>query len=137
MKKYRMLLALLVAFVLAVPLTASADEKPETIVEKMAVKFTRGLANAATCVVELPKQTILSVQEMGGVGYVVGPLKGIGMTVYRGVLGAAEAAFFLVPQPGYYDPMTDPPYVWDGWEPKRQTSAELPAEESKEDTLPQ
>jgi hypothetical protein len=28
----------------------------------------------------------------------------------------------MVPQPGYYDPMIDPAYVWEGWEPKRDTT---------------
>lgn len=111
-----------------VPITAHADQQPEMIVEKMAVKLTRGVTNVATCIVELPKQSVLTVREMGGAGYIVGPLKGIGMTLYRGVIGIAEAAFFLVPQPGYYDPMIDPPYVWDGWEPKRETSPSLPEE---------
>ena len=78
------------------------------IAEKMAVKFTRGIANTATCIVELPKQTMLTVRDMGGVGYVVGPAKGVIMTLYRGIIGMTEALFFLVPQPGYYDPMIEP-----------------------------
>jgi len=119
MKKHQMLPALLLVLLLTAPLAAFADQQPEMIAEKMAVKFTRGVANTFTCIVELPKQSILTVQEMGAPGYVVGPLKGLGMTLYRGLIGLAEAVFFLVPQPGYYDPMIDPPYVWQGWEPKR------------------
>jgi len=65
---------------------------------------------------------------MGPVGYVVGPLKGVGMTLYRGFIGMAETVFFLVPQPGYYDPMIDPAYVWEGWEPKRDTTQAVPEE---------
>ena len=114
--------------VFALPVAARADQQPEMIVEKMAVKLTRGVTNAVTSIVELPKQSILTVREMGGAGYVVGPLKGIGMTLYRGFIGMTEAVFFLVPQPGYYDPMIDPPYVWEGWEPKRETSVVLPEE---------
>ena len=131
--KRTQLLSTMLLFALAVsalPVTARADQQPEMIVEKMAVKLTRGVTNAATCVVELPKQSILTVRELGAAGYVVGPLKGIGMTLYRGFIGVTEAVFFLVPQPGYYDPMIDPPYVWEGWEPKRDISAVLP-EESK------
>ena len=130
MKTRHMLAALLFACLLALPLAAFAEQQPEMIAEKMAVKFTRGVANTVTSVVELPKQTILTVREMGAPGYLVGPLKGIGMTLYRAFIGAAEATFFLVPQPGYYDPMIDPPYVWQGWEPKRDTSVPL-AEEKK------
>lgn len=131
MKKLRLLAALLFVFLLAAPFVAFADQQPEMIVEKMAVKFTRGVANVATSVIELPKQTVLTVRDMGGAGYVIGPLKGMGMTLYRAVIGAAEAVFFLVPQPGYYDPMIDPPYVWQGWEPKRDTSSLLPEEKKQ------
>jgi putative exosortase-associated protein (TIGR04073 family) len=129
MKKHQLLPALLLALMLAAPLAAFADQQPEMIAEKMAVKFTRGVTNAFTSIVELPKQSILTVREMGAPGYVVGPLKGIGMTLYRGFIGMAEAVFFLVPQPGYYDPMIDPPYVWQGWEPKRDTSAPVQEEQ--------
>ncbi len=107
---------------------ARADQQPEMIAEKMAVKLTRGATNVATCVVELPKQTVLTVREMGAAGYLVGPIKGVGMTLYRGFIGLTEMVFFLVPQPGYYDPMIDPAYVWRGWAPKRDTSPLLPEE---------
>ena len=123
-------LLLLVVVVCALPVAARADQQPEMIVEKMAVKLTRGVTNAVTSIAELPKQSVLTVRELGGAGYIVGPLKGVGMTLYRGFIGMTEAVFFLVPQPGYYDPMIDPPYVWEGWEPKRETSAPL-AEEPK------
>lgn len=99
-----------------------AEQEPEVIVEKMAVKFARGVANTFTCVAEIPKQTIITSRDMGSTGYIIGPLKGIGMTLYRGVIGLTEAVFFAVPQPGYYDPMITPPYVWEGWDPKRETS---------------
>lgn len=122
MKKTLLFAALLFAFVLTVPGAVLAEQQPEVIAEKMAIKLTRGLANAFTSIVELPKQTILTVRDMGPVGYVVGPLKGVGMTLYRGFIGMAETVFFLVPQPGYYDPMIDPAYVWEGWEPKRDTT---------------
>ena len=130
MKQQSLFLTLLVMIALAAPISAFADEQPEMIAGKMAMKFTRGMANSVTGIVELPKQTILTVREMGGVGYVVGPLKGIGMTVYRTLIGAGEMVFFLVPQPGYYDPMIDPAYVWEGWETKRETTLLL-TEETK------
>jgi putative exosortase-associated protein (TIGR04073 family) len=122
MKKVLLIVAFLSAFVALAPGLATADQQPEMIAEKMAIKFTRGVTNAVTSIVELPKQTILTGRDMGPVGYVIGPLKGVGMTVYRGVIGVVEAVFCMVPQPGYYDPMMDPEYVWQGWEPKRDTS---------------
>ena len=120
MKKTLLLSALLFTFVFTG--AALAEQQPEMIAEKMAIKLTRGVANTFTSIVELPKQTVLTVRDMGPAGYVVGPLKGIGMTLYRGFIGVAETVFFLVPQPGYYDPMIDPTYVWEGWEPKRDTT---------------
>lgn len=112
---------LLLTGIFLLPAASRAEQQPEIIVEKMTVKLLRGLTNCVTSVAEIPKQTVISVRDMGGVGYVAGPLKGIGMTVYRAFIGATETAFFLVPQPGYYDPMIDPPYVWEGWGPKRGT----------------
>jgi putative exosortase-associated protein (TIGR04073 family) len=123
MKTNLLLPVVLLAVVLTVPVLVRADQQPEMIAEKMAVKFTRGIANTATCIVEIPKQSMLTVRDMGGVGYVVGPAKGVIMTLYRGIIGMTEALFFLVPQPGYYDPMMEPSYVWEGWEPKRDMSA--------------
>ncbi|HXE95124.1 MAG TPA: exosortase system-associated protein, TIGR04073 family [Dongiaceae bacterium] len=122
MKKVMLLSAFLCAFVVMGPGKATADQQPEMIAEKMAVKFTRGITNTVTGFVELPKQTILTVRDMGPVGIIIGPLKGAGMTVYRSVVGVAETLFCMVPQPGYYDPMIDPAYVWQGWEPKRDTT---------------
>ena len=128
MKKRQLLSALLLAILLAFPLSAFADQQPDMIVGKMAVKLTRGVTNTFTCIAELPKQSILTVREMGTPGYVIGPLKGIGMTLYRGFIGMTETIFFLVPQPGYYDPMLEPTYVWQGWEPKRETTSMIQEE---------
>ncbi|MDD5286434.1 MAG: exosortase system-associated protein, TIGR04073 family [Desulfuromonadaceae bacterium] len=128
MKMFLLISALFVASVVIPPSPVRAEQKPEMIAEKMAVKFTRGIANTLTSILEFPKQIVLTTREMGGAGLLVGPLKGAGMTVYRGIVGVAEAVFFMVPQPGYYDPMIDPPYVWQGWEPKGDTSKAISGE---------
>lgn len=123
MKRTALVPLLLLAVLIMMPLAAYAEQQPEMIVEKMAVKLSRGVANTFTGIAELPKQTVLTGREMGALGYVVvGPLKGLGMTFYRTFIGLTETIFFLVPQPGYYDPMIAPTYVWEGWEPKRDTS---------------
>jgi len=122
MKKVLLITAFLSVFVVLRPGLATADQQPEVIVEKMAIKLTRGVTNVVTSIVELPKQTILTGRDMGAVGYVIGPIKGVGMTVYRGVIGVVETVFCMVPQPGYYDPMIDPEFVWQGWDPKRDTT---------------
>lgn len=129
MKKVLLLSAFLCAFAVLAPGLATADQQPEMIAEKMAIKFTRGITNAVTSVIELPKQTILTGRDMGAVGYIIiGPIKGVGMTFYRGMIGVAETLFCMVPQPGYYDPMMDPEYVWQGWDPKRNTSRAIAEE---------
>lgn len=128
MKKIALLSVVLFAFVVMGPSMASADQQPEMIAEKMAIKLTRGIANAVTSIVELPKQTIITGRDMGAVGYIIGPIKGVGMTFYRGVIGVAETLFCMVPQPGYYDPMMDPEFVWQGWEPKRDTTKAITEE---------
>ena len=115
-------------FTVSAPHTVVADQQPEMIAEKMAIKFTRGVANTFTSLAELPKQTYLTSRDMGTVGYVIGPIKGVGMTLYRGFIGITEALFCMVPQPGYYDSMIDPPYVWQGWEPKRDTTKSITEE---------
>ena len=97
------------------PASAQESQPPEAIIEKMSFKFVRGITNILTCVGEIPKQTMNTIHDRGSVGYVIGPLKGVGMTIYRGVMGVVETAFFMVPQPGYYDPMVEPEFVWHGW----------------------
>ena len=82
----------------------------------MSYKFARGFTNAVTCIVEFPKQTYLTSRDRGAVGFAIGPLKGIGMTALQGFPGVTETVLFLVPQPGYYDPMINPDFVWKGWE---------------------
>jgi len=130
MKKRQIFSALFIVFMLVIPMTAFAEQQADMIAEKMAVKLTRGVTNTFTSIVEIPKQSILTIRDMGAPGYIVGPLKGVVMTFYRGVIGITETLFFAVPQPGYYDSMIDPPYVWQGWENKRDTTQAV-VEETK------
>jgi putative exosortase-associated protein (TIGR04073 family) len=117
--KMTLLSLLLLLTVFGATCHALEDQQPEAVTEKMAFKLVRGVANVATSVVEIPKQSYLMVRDRGSVGYLVGPLKGMGMAFYRLFAGVTETVFFAVPQPGYYDSMIDPEYVWQGWEEKR------------------
>jgi len=102
MKRTAFVPLLLLAVLLVMPLSSSAEQLPESIAEKMAIKFSRGVANTFTGIAEIPKQTILTGREMGTVGYIViGPLKGIGMSFYRTLIGMTETISFPIPQPGY------------------------------------
>jgi putative exosortase-associated protein (TIGR04073 family) len=120
--KRSLLATLLFVVMLMAPLAVFAEQPPEMIFEKIELKFARGLGNMITSPLEFPKQIIKTGEEMGPVGYLlIGPLKGIGMTLYRGFIGAVETTFCGVPQPGYYDPMMEPAYVWEGWESKHDS----------------
>lgn len=123
MKTLFLAVAIMIATSVSMPASASEMPKPESIAEKMSFKLVRGTTNFFTSIVELPKQTILTSRNHGTVGYVVGPIKGVGMTFYRAFIGLTEAVFFMVPQPGYYDPMIEPEFVWQGWDDQR---GELP-----------
>jgi putative exosortase-associated protein (TIGR04073 family) len=112
-------LTLLIVVGCIFPAFAQETQRPDVIVEKMSFKLARGFTNAATCIVEVPKQIYLTGRDRGAVGYAIGPLKGIGMTLYRAFAGVTETVLFLVPQPGYYDSMIDPDFVWKGWEDNR------------------
>ncbi len=118
MRTFLMLL-LLAALCAAPPAFAQETQRNDVIIEKMSFKLVRGITNAVTCIVELPKQIYLSARDRGAVGYAIGPVKGVGMTIYRAISGVSETAFFMVPQPGYYDSMIDPDFVWKGWEETR------------------
>lgn len=119
MKTLFLTVATFVALMIAVPAFATEVPKPESIAEKMSFKLVRGTTNIFTSIVEFPKQTIITGRNHGAIGYVVGPIKGVAMTLYRGFIGLTETVFFMVPQPGYYDPMMDPEFVWQGWSDNR------------------
>ena len=86
---------------------------PQEVVSGMANKATRGVANLATGWLELPKQVYVTTKEDGWMrGVLVGPLKGIGMTIVRTLSGAVETVTFIIPYPGFYDPFFDPEFVW-------------------------
>ena len=113
------LLSLLLLMLCATTCFALEGQQPEAVAEKMAFKLVRGVANVTTSIVEIPKQSYLMVRDRGKIGYLVGPLKGMGMAFYRLFAGVTETVFFAVPQPGYYDSMIYPEYVWQGWQEKR------------------
>lgn len=119
MKTLFLAVAILIALATAVPSFATEMPKPESIAEKMSFKLVRGTTNFFTSIVEIPKQTILTGRNHGPIGYVVGPIKGVGMALYRGLIGLTETVFFMVPQPGYYDPMMEPEFVWQDWDDQR------------------
>lgn len=90
------------------------DASPQQIVDGIANKIVRGVANIGTGWLEFPKQIYLTYKEEGVVkGMTVGPIKGVGMTLIRTVAGAGEVLTFFVAYPGFFDPYFDPTYVWE------------------------
>ena len=89
------------------------ESSAQEVVGGMAGKASRGVANLATGWLELPKQIYVTTAQDGAAqGILLGPLKGIGMTLVRTLAGVGELVTFFVPFPGFYDPYLDPPYVW-------------------------
>lgn len=89
------------------------NASPQEIVDGMATKGVRGAANIVTGWVELPKQIYVTAEKDGWLrGAVIGPLKGIGMTVVRTASGVGELLTFFVAYPGFYDPWIEPRFVW-------------------------
>lgn len=89
------------------------NASPQDIVDGMATKGVRGAANIVTGWVEIPKQIYVTGTDTGWLrGVIIGPLKGIGMTVVRTVSGAGELLTFFIAYPGFYDPWIEPRFVW-------------------------
>lgn len=99
--------------------SAQADSRnvdtspPQVVVDGMANKLVRGVANIGTGWLEFPKQIYLTFKDEGvAKGVTVGPIKGVGMTLVRTLAGVGETATFFVAFPGFYEPYFDPAYVW-------------------------
>ena len=119
MKRKRFVFAVMMVLALAAGERAQAETRdidsasPQEVVDAMANKLVRGVANIATGWLEFPKQIYLTCRDEGVAKCVtVGPIKGIGMTVVRTVSGVGETATFYLAYPGFYEPYFDPAYAW-------------------------
>ncbi len=75
-------------------------------------KLFRGIINAATGWMEIPKQMVLVGQDSGpGPAVTWGLIKGVGYAVGRSVVGAYEIVTFPMPIPEGYRPIMQPEYV--------------------------
>jgi putative exosortase-associated protein (TIGR04073 family) len=95
--------------------TAPGKAYPEDVFQGMSAKLVRGITNLATSPAEWPKQVYKTTRDQGVFGAFVGLFKGVGMVIYRATTGALETALFLVPEPGFYESLTTPAFVWQGW----------------------
>jgi putative exosortase-associated protein (TIGR04073 family) len=88
--------------------------RAEDVADLMGRKFGRGIANVCTGWGEIPRQISITAREDGAIsGATLGFFKGIFMTIARTVTGVVETATFFIPAPGNYDPILDPPVVWE------------------------
>ena len=86
----------------------------ETVVHQMAKKFFRGVLNVSTGWGEIPRQIVLtSISDNLPKSLTVGVFKGMLMTFVRTGVGVYDTVSFPSAAPGYYDPVLDPPYVWE------------------------
>jgi len=79
----------------------------------MGEKFVSGIANAATGVVELPKNIVLTSQEKGiHYGLTVGVVAGVAHTIGRTVVGLMDVITFMIPTG---PSSVQPQYVWNNF----------------------
>ena len=120
MMRLSLVAALVFGALMVLPLAARADSyksldnsTPQEVVDAMAAKGVRGAANTVTGWLELPKQIYITTKQDGWArGAVIGPVKGIGMTVVRTLVGVGELATFFLAYPDFYSPWLQPAYVW-------------------------
>ena len=99
----------------------------ETAAQDMGAKFTRGVANTALGVLEIPGCVKDMTQRHGPwMGYTVGFFKGVGMVPVRTIVGVYEWLTFYIPAPAHYErvlvPETPLHYFNEQW-PERQEAA--------------
>ena len=88
---------------------------PEPYFEKASYKLVRGLTNVVTSPAEIPKQIVVTTQDRGALGTVLGLFKGVGMTAMRIATGVWESVSFFAPNDldGNFAPILKPEFVWD------------------------
>ena len=106
----RKTVALLLVSFMAISVVALAEDN------NALTKLGRGLANAVTGVVEVPKQIYLVSKEREPVtGITYGTAKGICYGLLRTGAGVYDSVTFAIPP--YDKPIMEPEYAFEGWQP--------------------
>ena len=101
-----------VVLALAIGLTAAPAFAEQDTGRLVMQKLFRGLANAATGWMEIPKQMSKVWSEQGPwKGSTIGFGQGIGYAVVRSVVGGYEIVTFPFPVPPDYQPVMQPEFV--------------------------
>ena len=96
---------------LAIPISAAAKESAAG--NDLLRKLGRGIANVATCPLELIRTPELVGRRDGYLaGMSVGILQGAFRTIARGLVGAFEVFTFYSERPNHYAPIMQPEFVW-------------------------
>ena len=113
MEKKKIAVGLMLAVLLVgVGRPVLADEATRTTGGLIMTKLFRGIVNAATGWIEIPKQMSLEWQAGGASkGLTWGFVKGIGYAVGRSVVGGFEIVTFPIPVPEDFRRIMDPEYV--------------------------
>ena len=102
----------MVAVTAAVAQPAFSDDGTQDTGRLIMTKLFRGIVNAATGWIEIPKQVSKEWSASGpGKGLTLGFGKGIGYAVGRSVVGGYEIVTFPIPVPEEYRPIMQPEYV--------------------------
>ena len=114
-----MLLILLTGSAASLRLTAAEADPvpyPETI--NVPHALVRGTVNFLTAWLEIPRRTVLAVNESPVFGMLTGPMEGVFFSAARIVLSAADYAMLGFTGPSAYEPVDFPEYVWNAqWNP--------------------
>lgn len=81
-------------------------------------KLGRGILNAVTCPVEIPRAIALTSESNGpAYGWTVGLIEGVGRTLIRFGMGLVEVVTFPFDFPkGDKGPLIRPEFAWQEWE---------------------
>ena len=112
MDRKRIVTALVTLAALCAALPALADE-PEYFAGPDA-KLARGVVNATTGWVEVPKQTVIGGRDGKVPGFFTGVFKGVGLGAARTLVGGYEIATFWGPGPARVEPVMKPATVFGG-----------------------
>ncbi len=111
MKIVALVLALALSLAVATPEALALGTEIDTGA-LVVIKLFRGIVNAATGWIEIPKQISLTWQANGpGIGMTWGFVKGVSFAVARSVAGGYEIATFPLPIPDGYRAIMQPEYV--------------------------
>ena len=112
MDRKRLVTALITLATLCAALPAFAN-RPEYLADPDA-KLARGVVNAATGWMEVPKQTAMGGRNGKFPGLITGLFKGVGLGAARTLVGGYEIATFWGPGPAQAEPVMKPATVFGG-----------------------